>query len=132
MIMWVVERLIDLLGPLGELQKDKREMADAALRAVCTALNETCLYVGDLEKGGARDREREAQLVHLWSAAAIPVRHVDHHFASVCQHKSEYWLNPETWDGRGARGVNIELKSVRKRYRSLLRPNKSLERTRER
>jgi hypothetical protein len=132
MITWVIERLIDLLGPLNELKKDKRELADVALRAVSSALNETSLYSEEIARGGSRSHEREAQLVHLWSAAAIPVRHVDDQLASVCQHKSEYWLNPDTWNARGAKGVNIELKSVRKKYRALLRSNTSLERARDR
>jgi len=49
MIEWIVERLIGLLGPVAKLQKDKRDLADSALRSVSEALTETCLYYRAIE-----------------------------------------------------------------------------------
>ncbi|QNN69421.1 hypothetical protein [Thermomonas carbonis] len=122
MLEWVVERLIGLLGPIAQLQKDKRELADNALRAVSQALNETFLYYRDFEASQAIDPQREAQLVRLWSAAAIPLRHIDAELAGVCEHKAEYWVNPRSWDHQKIEQFGIGLENVRERYRSMLAP----------
>ena len=120
MIAWAVERMIGLLGPIAELQKDRREVADAALRAVSEALAETCLYCDALESGNAT-KETEAKLVRAWAAAAIPMRHIDPEFSQMCEIKSQYWINP-TWPKPEIERVGIDLESVRKRYRALLSP----------
>lgn len=125
MLQWVVERLIGLLGPIAQLQKDKREIADKALSAVSLALNETFIYYRDFEASQTMDREREAQLVRLWSAAAIPLRHIDPELASICEKKAEYWLDPQSWDNQSIRELGIGLESVRDRYREMLGSNNS-------
>ena len=132
MIEWVVDRLLALLGPIADLKKDKRELRDAALKAVLEALNETLIYYRDIESGTKPSRAREAQLVRLWSAAAIPVRHIDPQLASKCQDKAEYWLDPEGWDRSKVTKVGIDLESLKERYDAMLHPDKSPERTRER
>jgi len=132
MIEWVVDRLLALLGPIADLKKDQRELKDAALRAVSEALNETLLYYRDIDSGVKPSREREAQLVRLWAAAAIPVRHFDSALASTCQLKAEYWLDPRSWRRNKVKKVGIDLGSLKERYDAMLHPNKSLERTRER
>jgi len=125
MLQWVVERFSGLLGPIAQLQKDKRELADNALNAVSQALNETFLYYRDFESSQALDPQREAQLVRLWSAAAIPLRHIDSELASICEHKAEYWVNPSSWDNQKIEQLGIGLESVRDRYRVMLCPNNS-------
>ena len=125
MIQWVVERLIGLLSPIAQLQKDKRELADKALTAISRALNETFLYYRDIEAGQTINAQREAQLVRLWSAAAIPLRHIDPELANICEHKAEYWINPRSWRHQQVEQLGIGLESVRDRYREMLRPKKS-------
>jgi hypothetical protein len=124
MIEWIVERLIGLLGPVAKLQKDKRDLADAALRSVSEALTETCLYYRAIEDGGGTDKVREAQLVRLWAAAAIPLRHIDPDLASTCQYKSDYWLDPRSWDNAKIKRIGIDLDSVKRRFNALLAPAK--------
>ena len=119
-IEWVVERLISLLPAIGDLSRDRRELADNALRAVSHALTETSLYVNRYVKSGKRDEEIEAQLARYWSAAAIPLRHIDSELSEICEYKSEYWLDPNNWNPDNTNGLSISLDSVRDKYRAKL------------
>ena len=119
-IEWVVERLISIIPAISNLSKDKRELADNALRSVSHALTETCLYVNRYIKSGRRDKEVEAQLARYWSAAAIPLRHIDHELSQICEYKGEYWLDPENWNPSKTRGIAIDLETVRDKYRAKL------------
>jgi hypothetical protein len=124
MLQWVLERLFQLTPSLVSLSKDRRDLKDNALRAILHALDETYLYYRNIENGNSRDREVEAQLVRYWSAAAIPVRHIDSELAERCDRKSEYWLNPDSYNERKVADLGIELKSVRDAYRALLHPRR--------
>jgi hypothetical protein len=64
-------------------------------------------------------------LSRYWSAAAIPLRHIDNELAQICEYKSEYWVNPESWDPLRIQQLGIGLKDVRERYRRLLHPKHS-------
>ena len=123
----VIKALFGLVPNLLSLPKERRELRDNALRAILVALDETYLYYRDLERGKGRDEDREALLVRYWSAAAIPMRHVDRRLAQSCDLKAEYWLNPEKYNGEDVRELGIGLESVRNAYRTLLEP-KSLAR----
>jgi len=120
MISWVVERLVDLIGPIREANKDKRELKDTALRAISDAIHETYLYYRDLDNGKPVDSSREGQLVRLWAAAAIPIRHFDSELASTCQYKAQYWLDPKNWQSKKIAAVNIKLDRIRKAYAEML------------
>lgn len=122
MMQWVIERLAGFLGRIQALAKDKRDLRDNALRAISHALNETYLYYQGLENGKRRNRETEAQISRYWSAAAIPIRHLDREFAEICEYKSEFWVHPDHWNRKDVDAVNIGLDNVRDRYRKLLAP----------
>lgn len=122
MIEIVLEKLSSLVGPILDLTKDRRELKDNALRTISHALNETYLYYRKLELGKVRDHDIEAQLSKYWSAAAIPIRHIDPQLAQLCEQKSDYWVNPDRWDQKKVRKIGIGLEQVRKRYRTLLSP----------
>ena len=122
MIEFVVDRLINLLGNLREFGRDRRELRDNALRAISHALNETYLYYRDIDNGKERDLDIEAQLSRYWSAAATPLRHIDANLAEICENKSEYWINPQSYDQSKIKQLGIGLKDVRERYRQLLYP----------
>lgn len=122
MMQWAIERLAGLLGRIQALAKDRRELRDNALRAISHALNETYLYYQGMENGKRRNRETEAQISRYWSAAAIPIRHLDREFAQICEYKSEFWINPDHWRRKDINAVNIGLDNVRARYRKLLSP----------
>ena len=119
-IEWVVERLISLIPAMGNIAKDKRELADNALRSISHALTETCIYYKSFSKTRERNEETEAQLARYWSAAAIPLRHIDQELSEICEYKSEYWLDPTGWDEEKANGIAIDLETVRKKYREKL------------
>ncbi len=118
----LVKSLFGLVPNLLALPKDQRERKDAALRAIVIALDETYLYYRDQSKQRKRDMDREAQLAKYWSAAAIPMRHVDPELAQRCDFKAEYWLNPERQTNDVISSLNISLDSVRAAYRALIRP----------
>jgi hypothetical protein len=122
MIDTIISGLFGLVRTLKEMGKDKRDLRDNALRAISHALNETYLYYRDLDKGKKRNLDTEAQLSRYWSAAAIPLRYIDENLASICDHKSDYWINPESWDQEKIQRFKIDLKEVREQYRHLLYP----------
>jgi len=122
MISQVIEGIINLLGPVSTLSKERRELKDSALRSISTALDETYIYFRDLDKGGLRNLEREAQLSKYWSAAAIPIRHFNEELAFICDQKSEYWVNPEHYNPEQIGKLGIELGEVRTAYRRMLYP----------
>ena len=117
MLKQILDNLTSLAELIGSFRKDHRELADNALRAVSHALNETLIYYKTLDNGGPRNEEVENQLVKYWSAAAIPMRHIDANFAEICEYKSQYWLNPEMWSEGKIREFNIGLNKVRSLYR---------------
>ncbi|MDA9554918.1 hypothetical protein N9R54_01670 [Pelobium sp.] len=123
MIKEILDGLTKILGPIATLSKDRRELKDSALRAISNALDETFLYYRDLEKGSLRNLEREALLAKYWSAAAIPMRHFDEGLSNICDHKSEYWVNPDNYKGADIKELGIGLNDVRQAYRKMLRPN---------
>ncbi len=122
MLEFVIEKLIALLGPIATLSKEKRELKDNALRSVSTALRETQLYYRDLGKGKECSMDIEAQLAKYWSAAAIPLRHIDEELAMACEHKAEYWVNPEQWSDEEIVRLGIKLEDVAQAYRNIAMP----------
>jgi hypothetical protein len=123
MIKDVIEGLINILGPIATLSKERRELKDSALRAISNALDETYLYYRDIDRGSLNNSEREALLSKYWSAAAIPMRHFDERLAGICDYKSEYWINPEQYSTEKIFELGIALEDVRRAYRKMLRPD---------
>jgi len=123
MLEFVIEKLIGLLGPISTLEKDKRELKDNALRAISTALTETTIYYRDLGRGKDRNHDTESQLVRYWSAAAIPLRHIDQELAGICENKAEYWLSPEEWSNDQIAEFGIKLGDVKRAYRQMAMPS---------
>lgn len=119
-ILDVLTGLTKLSDFLGENHKHQRQLTDAALQSISTALSATSLYYRDLEAGSARDLDIEGKLNVFWGNAAIPMRHVNPDLAIVCAEKAQYWLNPDSWSDREIREVGIALDSVHRRYISLL------------
>jgi hypothetical protein len=124
MLQYVIEKFIDLLPAFEKLSAQQRDMKDNALRSISHALNETYLYYRDIEKGVLRNQDIEAQLSRYWAAAAIPLRHIDGELAAICDNKSEYWINPDTWNQDKIDNLGINLEKVRNEYRLLLQPKK--------
>ncbi|MGB3463136.1 MAG: hypothetical protein WBA33_14335 [Rhodanobacter lindaniclasticus] len=122
MLKWLIDKLIESSGTILQVRKDHRELADKALNAVSRAINETYIYYRDVEAGDEIDKKRRDHLVHLWSQAAIPLRHIDLELAEICQYKSRYWLEPSNWRNEDVENFGIALEIVRDRYHALLQP----------
>ncbi|KAA0013288.1 hypothetical protein F0A17_08645 [Billgrantia pellis] len=118
----IIGGLFGVVPNLLALPKERRELRDNALREILVALDETYLYYRDIERGKGRSDDREALLVRYWSAAAIPMRHIDRDLAQRCDQKAEYCLNPDTYDADAVKELGIGLESVRNAYRTLLNP----------
>jgi hypothetical protein len=125
----IIKALFGVIPSLMSLSKERRELRDSALRAILVALDETYLYYRDIDRGKGRSEDREALLVRYWSAAAIPMRHIDRDLARRCDQKSEYWLNPDNYDQNDVRELGISLELVRNEYRTLLQPKPFIKRT---
>lgn len=130
MMLEIIEGIANILGPIATSSRENQSRKDQALRALSYALDETCLYYRDIKNGNLPDRNREAQLVRYWSAAAIPLRYFDVDLAERCDRKSEYWLNPENYNAEEIDAMGIRLDDVRRAYRQLLSPNARLFRNR--
>ena len=120
MLELVVSKLVVLLGPIATLATEKRELKDNALPSISIALRETQLYYRVHGKARQRNLETEAQLVRYWSAAAIPLRHIDEELAAICDHKADYWLNPEQWSEEDVIKFGIKLDDVARAYQKLV------------
>lgn len=59
---------------------------------------------------------------NYWTAAAIPIRHLNQDLAMTCEYKANYWLNPDNWTEDQIHEYGIALDGVRKKYRDLLAP----------
>lgn len=118
----IIGGLFEIVPNLLALPKERRELRDNALRGILVALDETYLYYRDIERGKGKDEDREALLARYWSAAAIPMRHIDRELARRCDEKAEYWLSPDRYDSNAVRELGIGLESVRNAYRTLLSP----------
>ena len=102
-----------------QLISKRRQRADAAVRAVLLALNETKAYITDWN-AGTRSRERELALIRLWTDAAVVVRRKDREFAQRLQLKAEYWTDPERWTQVDVERAGIQIERVAGMARSLL------------
>jgi hypothetical protein len=122
---FVIDGLKGAFDRILAFRRERRELADNALRAVSHALNETYLYYSRYERAGP-NKETEEQLSRYWAAAAIPLRHIDPEFAMICENKSEYWTNPEHFSSADIKNFGIGLSEVRQRYRSRLFPGRTL------
>lgn len=122
MLDYALDKLIGLIGPIVTLSKDKRELQDNALRAISIALRETKLYYRDRQGGKPRNMDVEAQLAKYWSAAAIPLRHIDEDLAMLCEHKADFWTGPDEWSGAKIERLGIKLEDVTRAYREIALP----------
>ncbi len=107
------------IGEWLDRLSERQERADAAVKAVLLALNETRAYIADWN-AGRRSRDRELLLVRLWTDAAVAIRRRDRDFAQQLQMKAEYWTDPEKWTSADVRRAGISIKSVAGRARTLL------------
>jgi hypothetical protein len=107
--LWITRR---------ERQQDRD---DAAIRGVLTAITTTKSYLARLDRNEPIDHHAEAQLVALWTAAAVHVRRTDSDLADRLQRKAEYWTNPREWDEQDIVSNRIRIDEIAAEGRRLLR-----------
>ena len=95
--------------------------ADAAVKAVLLAANETKLHLARARDRKKPDLDREQLLVRLWTDAAVAIRRSDPDLAMRLQMKAEYWANPRNWTRREVRAAGIEIDRIAGAARGLLR-----------
>ena len=108
------------------------EKYDLALEALYTALNETKIYIGSIERKRAHtdqnslesapigSEETEAQLSRLWTKAALKIRHYDPALANRLSKKADYWANPDKWSAADVARAHITIDEVFAEARDLL------------
>lgn len=99
----------------------KRDRDDAAVGSVLTAVNSTKSYLARLDRDEPIDHQAEAQLVALWTAAAVHIRRTDADLADRLQLKAEYWTNPREWQGSEIVSNRIRIDEIAAEGRRLLR-----------
>ena len=103
-----------------------------ALEALYTALNETRIYIGLLDRSKfgldqgedltapRRSIETEARLSQLWTHASLKLRQVDRDLAERCFDKGDYWAHPDEWTEDDVKRARIQIDSVFRAARRLL------------
>jgi hypothetical protein len=81
-----------------EKSEAKKVKKEEALNHVRNALQETKIYISELNQGKGSSREKEVELSSLWSEAAIFARKIDPDLAVRLHEKGNYWLNPENYE----------------------------------
>jgi hypothetical protein len=124
--MAIITSLAQLAGPLDrwftafiERSHHKTQTADAVVKAVLLAVNETEAYIADW-KQDRRDRERELVLVRLWTDAAVAIRRDDREFAQTLQMKAQYWADPVNWTAADVKRAGIGIRDIAAKARSYL------------
>ena len=118
-------RIVSFLGGRRDRQDDRTM---TALRALSTALAETRLYLASRDRGEERNRDSEANLVRLWAGAANELRGLDAQLASICLHKSDYWIEPDEWSRHDVRAKGIQIDRLFRVYGSMLQSDDRLDR----
>lgn len=109
-----LHRLASLLGT-DRFRSDQQK--DMALHAIFEAVNETRLYITRKR----RNRLKEENLVRLWAAAAVSIRHYDQDLAERCAIKSEYWINPNNFSEADIQRLRIGIGQVYSEIKDLVR-----------
>ena len=99
----------------------KQERDDAAVLSVLTAVNATKGYLARRKRGEGTDREVEANLVELWTAASVHIRRSDPDLAMRLQDKADYWTNPENWTANEVVQNGIQIDAIAEEGKRLLR-----------
>jgi hypothetical protein len=108
------------LGPLADFRGHRRDSRNRAIRDVSRALTETQIYLERVELGYENERSVREHLVRLWREAAISIRPFDEGLSYTCEHKAEFWLNPESWNATPEVNRHVQIERVLEQYRNLL------------
>lgn len=105
---------------ISTFEARKSDQTSEAIKVVSKALHESEKYFICLDKGSARDIEKEHSISNLWIEAAEPVRRVDREFSSWCRYKATYWLTRDSYDDDEIKQLNIGLETMNRRLQQLI------------
>jgi len=111
-LKWLIEKRI-------EAKTRKKQQYGEALDALCTALNQTLIYLGDNSSG--KKRHQQVHLVDAWHKAAIKLQPIKPRLAWCCHIKADYWANPKKWSEEDLKKARIKLPQIEKEIGKLFR-----------
>ncbi|WP_420777946.1 hypothetical protein [Kosakonia cowanii] len=110
---------IPLVNALQSFLFRRSELNSKAIESLSRAIFEVEKYYRDLSLGEVASREKETKISEYWMLAAEPVRRVDPHFASICERKVYYWLNPSQYSRQDILDFEMSLESVKIKLQEL-------------
>lgn len=120
----IIKSTIKLYDYIKEQRLRNREARnqelDLALVAVQNAANETRLYLNSIAKGKKTDKNKEKELSNLWKIVGFSLRGIDSELSMVTFEKSDYWLDPSSYNLVEIDEVNMGLQHVVKEAKILL------------
>lgn len=131
--IWFLKGVSESLRKWVELaireSKSFSEEEKGALKAFYMAVNETRIYVANLERSGhkklqdndRRDYQEEARLSRLWTATSERITPFNVELADRCFLKGDYWAAPELWSSEHVEEAKIELERMFQIARKLIK-----------
>ena len=113
----------EALGAIGlwlSRRERKQDRDDIAVVSVLSAIDKTKIYLASRDRGEPADRAIEAELVTLWTAAAVHIRRTDPDLAVRLRNKADYWTNPENWTDLEIIQNRIQIEAIEAEGRRLL------------
>ncbi|PPE61930.1 hypothetical protein F157LOC_00764 [Pectobacterium brasiliense] len=114
---------LPLVSSLYSFLSRRSDLNSQAIEALSKAIFEVEKYYRDLRLGEGESRERETIIAEYWRAASEPVRRVDASFASICECKIYYWLNPSQYSRQDVLDFEISLEGVKIKLQQLKEKN---------
>ena len=118
----VLSSIVDVFTAVAAWLPTSRDRADVEVNAVLVATMETRAYLADASsKHARRDRDRERELVRLWTRAAVAIRKTDPDLAQRLVSKAHYWISPESWTPEDVGVAQIRIRDIEEEGRMLLK-----------
>ena len=92
--------------------KGRKAKKDEAVASLMKAVHGTQAYIHDRKLHG-EDREREVELVGLWTECAVLLRHENDNLSSRLKHKARSWAIPSEYTSADIKQLDIEITKIR-------------------
>ena len=109
-----------IFGIFRSKKNSKNSEAVKALQMVIDVSEETQTYLQKRVVGVKRSQETEYRLAECWSKASFMMSRINKDLSVRLYDKSQFWRNPDTWDGKKIIEKNISLFSVTETARNLM------------
>ncbi len=102
------------------IEYEEDQKYNLALIALQSASNETRLYLKSIANGKAQNSKKEKELSTLWKTVGFALRGIDSELSKISFEKSDYWLDPESYNLVEIGEINLDLNTVVKEIKLLL------------